>query len=221
LLLRYMQGEGTKFIAVRFGNVLDSSGSVVPIFRRQLSQGGPLTITHPDVERYFMTIPEAVELVLQAGALGQGGELFILDMGRPVRIADLARHMIELSGLEVGRDIRMVFTGLRPGEKLTEELVALGDDVELTEVPKLFLHRVSVLPQSKEHFLNDLASLEKAALANEDGHVLQVLWDIVRRHDGGVHGSVVEAGARGPVRGPDPTEGVTAHRLHSVQEPEG
>lgn len=184
LLLQHMQGQGPKFIAVRFGNVLESAGSVAPIFRRQIARGGPLTVTHPDVERYFMTIPESVELVLQAGAIGMGAEVFILDMGKPIKIVDLARNMIELSGLEVGKDIEILFTGLRPGEKLTEELIADGENVTPTSIPKVSLHVAARRTNSHTDFLKELEALEKAAMNNDDAQALAALWEIIHRHDG-------------------------------------
>ena len=129
--------SGLPYVAVRFGNVLGSSGSVVPLFREQISRGGPVTITHPDVRRYFMTIPEAVQLVLQAAALGKGAEVFVLDMGAPIRIEDLAKDLIKLSGLELGRDVDIVYTGLRPGEKMFEELSAAGENYVPTRHEKI------------------------------------------------------------------------------------
>jgi FlaA1/EpsC-like NDP-sugar epimerase len=141
LIIQNMNGNGrggsTAFVAVRFGNVLDSVGSVIPIFRRQIEASGRLTVTHPEASRYFMLIPEAAGLILQAGAMGTGGEVFVLDMGEPVTILDLAKNMIRLSGRELGVDTEIVFTGLRPGEKLHEELIVEGEDVERTHHPKV------------------------------------------------------------------------------------
>ncbi len=130
--------SATYFSTVRFGNVLGSAGSVIPIFRRQIQSGGPLTVTHPDMTRYFMTIPEAAQLIMQAGALSEGGETFILDMGQPVRIIDLAHDLIRLSGFEPDKDIEVRFTGVRPGEKLFEELSTVAEGIERTTHPKIF-----------------------------------------------------------------------------------
>jgi FlaA1/EpsC-like NDP-sugar epimerase len=133
---------GTKFITTRFGNVLGSSGSVIPRFRKQIEEGGPVTVTHPDITRYFMTIPEACQLVLEAGNMGQGGEIYIFDMGKAVKIIDLAKKMIQLSGLKLGSDIQIVFSGMRPGEKIKEELLADQENTIHTYHPKILIARV-------------------------------------------------------------------------------
>ena len=145
LVVRSLADHRTRYISVRFGNVLGSNGSVIPIFQQQIQKGGPVTITHPDCERYFMTIPEAVELVLQASTMGSGGEVFVLDMGRPVSIERIARNLIRLSGLDAERDIRIVYTGLRPGEKLFEELKLSGEGISTTSHQQIrVLHGDSV-----------------------------------------------------------------------------
>jgi FlaA1/EpsC-like NDP-sugar epimerase len=157
----------TRYVAVRFGNVIGSAGSVVPIFREQIRRGGPVTVTHPDMRRYFMTIPESAQLVLQAGAMGEGGEIFILDMGEPVRILDLAVAMITLTGLKPFEEMDIVFTGLRPGEKLYEELELFGEDITKTRHPKIFVGKLgSYSSEEVERALRRLA--EFAGDGNND-----------------------------------------------------
>lgn len=132
----------TKFITTRFGNVLGSNGSVIPRFKAQIEKGGPITVTHPEITRYFMTIPEAVQLVLEAASMGNGGEIFIFDMGEPIKIVDLATNMIKLAGLSPEEDIKIVFTGLRPGEKLYEELLLVEEQTISTYHPKIKISKI-------------------------------------------------------------------------------
>jgi FlaA1/EpsC-like NDP-sugar epimerase len=143
------QHYATRFVAVRFGNVIGSAGSVIPIFREQIRKGGPVTVTHPEMVRYFMTIPEASQLVLQTGAMGAGGEIFVLDMGQPVRILELAKDLISLSGLRPDEDIDIVFSGVRPGEKLFEELEVAEECLAKTHHPKIFIGRLAVYPPDR------------------------------------------------------------------------
>jgi FlaA1/EpsC-like NDP-sugar epimerase len=167
----------TRYVAVRFGNVLGSTGSVIPIFREQIRRGGPVTVTHPEMTRYFMTIPEAAQLVIQAGALGRGGEIFILDMGKPVKILDVARDMIRLSGLRPDEDIQVRITGLRPGEKLFEELGTTDDHVERTRHPKIFVGKI---PRSAPKVVErGLSTLESAVRGGEDDSIRRALRDLV------------------------------------------
>lgn len=152
----------TNYVAVRFGNVLGSNGSVIPLFKKQISEGGPVTVTHPDIIRYFMTIPEAVSLVLQAGAYEKGGEIFVLDMGEPVKILDLATNLIKLSGYRVGEDIQIVFTGLRPGEKMYEELLMNEEGLKETANKMIFIGKP--IEFDEEVFHGQLVELEREAM---------------------------------------------------------
>ena len=166
----------TEYVAVRFGNVLGSNGSVIPLFKRQMAAGGPLTVTHPDIIRYFMTIPEAVSLVLEAGAFAKGGEIFVLDMGEPVKIADLAKNLIRLSGYTLGVDMDIKYTGLRPGEKLYEELLVKEEGIQKTENNLIYIGKP--LEFNEVHFLSGLRELEEAAM-NESLSVKQIVSEIV------------------------------------------
>ena len=180
------RGSSTEFCAVRFGNVLGSNGSVIPIFRRQIAAGGPVTVTHKDITRYFMTIPEAVQLVIQAGAMASGGEIFILDMGDPVKIMDLAEKMIRLSGLEVGKDIEIQVTGLRPGEKLYEELLLSEEGIQQTQHGKIFVGHPIEFSEGFERLLAEgLETSLNGLLDKGDEEVRAFIKEIVPNYTGG------------------------------------
>lgn len=178
LVLKAAKESGKPYVAVRFGNVLGSRGSVVPTFKKQIAAGGPVTVTHPEIRRYFMTIPEAVQLVLQATVIAHSGEVLMLNMGEPVKIVDLAKELIRLSGYEVNKDIDIVFTGLRPGEKLFEELLIPGEEYKLTEHEKLLLVKNAsrMIPDTLELMVE---SLFKAADKNDVNNILFLLEQVV------------------------------------------
>ena len=178
----------TEFVAVRFGNVLGSNGSVIPRFKEQIARGGPVTVTHPDIIRYFMTIPEAASLVLQAGTYANGGEIFVLDMGSPVKIDALARNLIRLSGLKPDEDIQITYTGLRPGEKLYEE--KLMSEEGLLTTPNQLIHIGCPIPFDTDAFLPKLHTLMDAAYAGKNSEIRQMVEDVVPTyHPAGSHGS--------------------------------
>ncbi len=179
MIMQYMaqQSTTTDFVAVRFGNVLGSNGSVIPLFRRQIEAGGPVTVTHPDIIRYFMTIPEAVSLVLEAGMMAGGGDIFVLDMGSPVKITTLAENLIRIYGYEPHKDMQIIFTGLRPGEKLFEELLMDEEGLRSTASEKIFIgQQISINPKE---FIEKLSALKEAAQANNRDLVVERLADLV------------------------------------------
>jgi FlaA1/EpsC-like NDP-sugar epimerase len=185
LILLGLQNGGTQFVAVRFGNVLGSNGSVIPIFKKQIAAGGPVTVTHPEMRRYFMTIPEACQLVLQASAIGRGGQICVLDMGQPVKIVDLARNLILLSGLKPDRDIKIEFTGMRPGEKLYEELSSLLEDTVPTDHEKVRIFVGNGVPE--EDVQTWLKSLRRICEARETGRLVVALKELVLDYNPSTH----------------------------------
>jgi len=209
------QRGGCRFAAVRFGNVLGSNGSVVPIFREQIARGGPVTVTHPDVTRYFMTIPEAVQLILQAATLGSGGETFILEMGEPVRIVDLARQMIRLSGFEPDEDIAIEFTGLRPGEKLHEELVADGEERAGTHHDRIRVLQARGVPPPLEEWL---PTIEAAVEASELVTVARTIQHLVPAY--APSASLLAMVAAAPAPAGDLGAAPLAGRLRRLPRPE-
>jgi FlaA1/EpsC-like NDP-sugar epimerase len=184
---RSNETSATRFLAVRFGNVLGSRGSVVPILEDQIRRGGPITVTHPDMERYFMTVPESVRLILKAASFSSGGEVFVLDMGEPVRIVDLAEALIRLSGYEPDVDVPIQFTGIRPGEKLREEILMAEEGTESTKVEEIYVARLGTEPDPSalEHAV---ALLDEAAHQGDPARIRAVLQDLVSTYHPGPGG---------------------------------
>jgi FlaA1/EpsC-like NDP-sugar epimerase len=174
--------SSTHFVTVRFGNVLDSEGSVVPIFKKQIAQGGPVTVTHPEMKRYFMTIPEASQLILQAAAMGKGGEIFVLDMGEPIEIVELAKTLITLSGFRPGEEIEMVFTGPRAGEKLFEELSIEGEDMQRTRHPKISIWKN--IPVDRDTLRRGINELVNIAKAQNHSQIVQKIKELIPEYIG-------------------------------------
>lgn len=195
LVLQAARVSGKPYVAVRFGNVLGSRGSVIPTFKKQIAAGGPITVTHPDICRYFMTIPEAVQLVLQAVVLGRGGEVLMLNMGKPVKIVDLAQELVRLCGYKVNKDIDIVFTGLRPGEKLFEELFIAGEEYQPTEHEKLLVVKNAsrIIPENLEMLVRALC---QAAAQNDASSIVFLLKQIVSGYQPKYLGSNLTAGEK-------------------------
>jgi FlaA1/EpsC-like NDP-sugar epimerase len=185
LLINSLQNGRTRYVSVRFGNVLGSNGSVIPLFKSQISRGGPVTVTHPEMRRYFMSIPEASQLVLQASTMGHGGEIFVLDMGQPVRIVELARNLILLSGLRPDHDIRIEFTGVRPGEKLYEELSSLEEETLPTYHEKIKIFAGNGLPH--DGMLGHLEVLRRCCETRDARRLILELKEIVPDYNPSTH----------------------------------
>jgi FlaA1/EpsC-like NDP-sugar epimerase len=212
------QRSKTRFVTVRFGNVLGSAGSVVPIFQEQIARGGPVTVTHPEMKRYFMTIPEACQLVLQAATMGEGGEIFVLDMGEPVKIVDLARDLIRLSGFRPGEDIEIRFTGIRPGEKLFEELTIKGENADRTRHPKIFVGRLK--PHAWADVARGLDVLARLDDRASEAEVRRRLAEIVPEYTPVVpaDGAPSWATEPAPPRGESTSQVVEVHRGRCARE---